>query len=94
MSRREGRGKGWEVMTVLRKRIRRELPVKLDRREWIIELESWGINFRAKRTRRSYPITWDSIFNKTMAIAAEQERREKRARRQEKFLKQVRPYEP
>jgi hypothetical protein len=68
-------------MTLLTKPIKRELPQTFDRRSWIIELQPWGINFRAKRTRKSFPITWDSIFNRTMLIAAESERREKAERR-------------
>lgn len=70
-------------VTLLQKRIRRELPGTFDRRSWVIELEHWGISFRAKRTRKNYPITWDSIFNRTMAIAAEAERKERTAKRKE-----------
>ena len=68
-------------MTLLTKRIKRELPGQFDRRSWLIELESWGLNLRAKRTRRSYPISWDSIFNKAMLIAAEADRKERKARK-------------
>lgn len=68
-------------MTLLTKTIKRELPGTFDRRYWIVELHGWGINFRAKRTRRSYPIKWDSIFNRCMAIAAEQARRDRLAKR-------------
>lgn len=68
-------------MTLLTKPIKRELPITLDRREWIIELQPFGINFRAKRTRKAFPITWDSIFTKTMLIAAERERKERAERR-------------
>ena len=64
-------------MTLLQKKIRRELPGTFDRRSWVIELASWGITFRAKRTRKNYPITWDSIFNRCMAIAAEAARKER-----------------
>ena len=68
-------------MTLLHKRIRRELPGTFDRRSWVIELEHWGITFRAKRTRKNYPITWDSIFNRCMAIAAEQARKDRAEKR-------------
>jgi hypothetical protein len=71
-------------MTVLTKPIKRELPGTFDRREWIVELHGWGINFRAKRTRRSFPIKWDSIFNRCMAIAAEADKRERAERRKAK----------
>ena len=49
-----------------------------------MELHGWGINFRAKRTRRSYPIKWDSIFNRCMAIAAEADKRERAEKRKAK----------
>ena len=68
-------------MTLLQKKIRRELPGTFDRRSWVIELQGWGISFRAKRSRRSFPITWDSIFVKTMLIAAELQRKEKAEKR-------------
>lgn len=68
-------------MTLLEKKIRRELPVTLDRRQWVIELAPWGITFRAKRTRQSFPITWDAIFTKTMQIAAEAARKERAEKR-------------
>ena len=74
-------------MTLLQRKIRRELPGTFDRRSWVIELESWGIMFRAKRTRRGFPITWASVFNKTMAIAAEQERKERAARRKQRLAR-------
>jgi hypothetical protein len=68
-------------MTLLTKPIRRELPQTFDRRNWLIELQPWGINFRAKRTRRTYPITWESIWCHSQKIAAELARAERRARR-------------
>jgi hypothetical protein len=68
-------------MTLLHKTIRRELPQTFDRRSWIVELESWGVQFRAKRTRRSYPIAWSAIWDKAMKIAVEQERKERIERR-------------
>ena len=68
-------------MTLLTKPIRRELPHTYDRRNWIVELHPWGISFRAKRTRRDFPITWDSIWNRAMQIAAEHARQERRQRR-------------
>jgi hypothetical protein len=68
-------------MTILNKPIRRELPQTFDRRRWLIELQPWGINFRAKRTRRTYPITWDAIWDKSQKIAVELARAEKKAAR-------------
>jgi hypothetical protein len=71
-------------VTLLNKPIRRELPGTFDRRQWLIELQPWGINFRAKRTRRTYPITWAAIWDKSQKIAAEQlrlERKQKRSKR-------------
>ena len=64
-------------MTVLTKPVKRELPGTFDRRSWIVELMPWGINFRAKRSRRAFPITWDSVFVRCMMIAAEQDRKAK-----------------
>ena len=74
-------------MTVLQSKIKRELPVTLDRRYWIVELHPWGITFRAKRTRQSFPITWDAIFTKTMQIAAEAARKERAEKRKAKRTK-------
>ena len=73
-------------MTILTKPVKRELPLPLDRRQWLIELAPFGINFRAKRSRRCYPITWDSIFNRCMAITAERERRERIEKRKNRRM--------
>jgi len=67
---------------MLEKSIRRELPQTFDRRHWYVTIEPWGLSFRAKRSRKGdYPITWDSIFNKAMLIAAERARKEKKEKR-------------
>lgn len=68
-------------MTLLTKTIRRQLLQQFDRREWVIELTSWGINFRAKRTRKQFGITWDSIWTRAMIQEAERVMQEKKARR-------------
>jgi len=68
-------------MTLLQKKIRRELPQTFDRRSWIVELESWGLQFRAKRSRQAYPVTWASVWDLAMKIAAEAKRKEKAERR-------------
>lgn len=68
-------------MTLLSKVIRRELPQMFDRRAWLVELHPGFVRFRAKRTRRTYDVPWDSIWGKAMFIAAEQRRLERRARR-------------
>jgi len=64
-------------MTVLSKPLRRELPGSYDRRQWSVTLHPWGIDFRAKRSRKSYSITWESVFHRTMELAAQHERCEK-----------------
>jgi hypothetical protein len=68
-------------MTILTKPIKRELPLTFDRRSWIVELQPWGINFRAKRTRQTFPITWETIWAKAQHIAAELARKERAERR-------------
>ena len=68
-------------MTLLQKSITRELPEKFDRRNWIVELEPRLIRFRAKRTRQSYPVTWEAVWVLAMKIAAEAKRKEKAERR-------------
>jgi hypothetical protein len=71
-------------MTLLTKTIRRELPRQFDRRSWIVEVHPGFVRFRAKRCKRTYDISWDAIWNRTMLIEAERvrlERRERRAKR-------------
>jgi hypothetical protein len=68
-------------MTVLSKPLRRELPMTFDRRIWLVELQPWGVTFRAKRTRKVYPITWAAIWDKSQKIAAEQLRLERKQKR-------------
>ena len=71
-------------MTVLTKAIRRELPVTFDRRNWIVEIVPWGIQFRAKRTRRKFPITWEAIWHHAQEIAVEAARKERAERRKQR----------
>ena len=71
-------------MTTLTKPIRRTLQQQFDRRFWCVTLETWGLSFRAKRTRKSFPISWAAIFNRAMLISAEAARQEKIARRKAK----------
>jgi hypothetical protein len=64
-------------MTVLKIPIRRELPISFDRRQWSVEVRPLGLEFRAKRERQTYFITWESVLHRTMEIAADAARREK-----------------
>jgi hypothetical protein len=57
-------------MTVLRKALQRELPFPFDRRQWVVEMFSWGLEFRAKRTRKRFSITWESVLMRTMELEA------------------------
>lgn len=74
---------------ILKKKIKRELPIMFDRREWMVEIEPWGLHLWAKRTHQKFPITWDSILNKTMDIAAQQAKREKAEKRKLKKLNRL-----
>jgi hypothetical protein len=37
---------------------------------WIVELHNWGLEFHAKRTKKRFSITWDSVLTRTMEIEA------------------------
>lgn len=64
-------------MILLKTPIRRELPMSFDRRQWSVELRPLGLEFRAKRERQTYFITWEGVLHRAMEIAAEAARREK-----------------
>ena len=68
-------------MTMLRTAVIRELPIDFDRRRWVVTLRPWGLEFRAKRTRTVFSISWESVLHRTMEIAAAQAFREKHERR-------------
>lgn len=68
-------------MTVLTKKIVRELPMTFDRRNWKVSIEPWGIMFKAKRSRgakSSFGITWEAAWHKAVANEVERRRREKK----------------
>ena len=73
-------------MTLLTNPIKRELPGSFDRRSWIVELHPRFVRFRAKRTRRVFDITWDSIWNRAMLIEVERVRQERKEHRRGKTL--------
>lgn len=64
-------------MTKLKTPIRRELPISFDRRQWSVEMRPLGLEFRAKRERTTYFITWEGVLHRTMEIAAESARRDR-----------------
>ena len=68
-------------MTVLQKSIKRKLPRPIERGEWIVELNSVGITFRARRARTRFMISWDAAWHKAMEIAAEELRQERKTKR-------------
>lgn len=71
-------------MTLLQKPIRRELPQTFDRRQWVISIEPWGLQFRAKRSRteaQTFPIEWEAVWSKAVQIAVERRRKEKKEQR-------------
>jgi hypothetical protein len=72
--------RGAEVMILLKKPVSRELPISFDRRQWRVVLHPWGLEFRPKRARTTYTITWESVLFRTMEIAAEHARRDRSAR--------------
>lgn len=57
-------------MTGLKRPVRRELPITFDRRQWTVEVHGWGLVFRAKRERRTFEISWESVLHRAHEIAA------------------------
>ena len=70
-------------MTLLKKPVRRQLPITFDRRQWTVELRPLGLEFRAKRERQTYFVTWESVLHRTMEIAAEAARRDRAMQKSE-----------
>jgi hypothetical protein len=69
-------------MTSILKRKRKlilETPFLIGRRPMIVQVEPYGLQLRAKRSRHSLEISWAQIFNRAAAIAAEAAIRSDRA---------------
>lgn len=64
-------------MTLLSKKVVRELPITFDRRRWIVEAHPWGLEFRAKREKKRFSITWDTALSYAIHIHVEHARNER-----------------
>jgi hypothetical protein len=68
-------------MTILKNTIRRELPLMIDRRQWIVEIHPRHIEFREKGRRTRYTVPWESVWRRAMEIAAARIREERNIKR-------------
>ena len=68
-------------MTVLDKTIRRELGLTFDRRKWIAELHSWGIEFHAKREKKRFSVAWHQAIALAIRTHVDHERYERQQTR-------------
>lgn len=67
-------------MTILTKRIKRELPQRVAHRQTMVELHSAFVRLQEKHSRTAWDITWESIYLKAAEIHA-RKRRAERVRR-------------
>jgi hypothetical protein len=68
-------------MTKLQKAIRRELAISVDRRQWIVELQPWGLDFHAKREKKHFQIAWETALLYAIRLHVDKERSERQKTR-------------